>query len=225
MLAAAAAKTEITTIISRADKSHGALAPTTQTEVEEIPTLVDGILKGNGAELALLLRVFYHLMRAHHAEAGPKIKNMLQLADLVDQLHGGQIDWIDLDESNIPNPDAKAIRSLLLDVGRTILLRSLAQCISLQRRCITGKPYADITQQGWRIGKHPLADKGSKDPRIRWTQYAPEAEVVVEALFFHVRNHDNLHLAGVVETMDAAKAWQTTILPWMRQHYHSLCLC
>ena len=208
---------------------------TTQTAAaaaaEEAPTLLHGILKGNGAELALLLRAFHHLLRAHHADAGPKIKSMLQLADLVDRLHGGQIDWIDLDEpehgvfGRMLNPDAKAIRLLLLDVGRTILLRSLAQCISLQRRCITGKPYADITEHGWRIGEHPLADQGNKDPRVRWTHYAPEAEVVVEALFFHVRNHDNLHLAGVVETMDAALAWQTTILPWMRQHYRSLCLC
>ncbi len=195
------------------------------------PTLIHGILKGNGAELALLLRVFYHLMRAHHADAGPKIKSLLQLADLVDRLHGNQIEWIDLDEAGIPgtsgvvNPDAKALRGLLLNVSKATLLRSLAQCISLQRRCITGKPYADITKDGWKLGKHPLADMARQDPRIRWAEYAQESEVVVEALFFHVRNHDNLHLAGVVETMDAAKAWKDTILPWMRQHYRSLSLC
>jgi len=216
------------------------LAPTTTTTTttttqgggvgvdETTPTLIHGILKGNGAELALLLRVFYHLMRAHHADAGPKIKSLLQLADPVDRLHGNQIEWIDLDEagtSGIANPDAKALRGLLLDVSKAILLRSLAQCISLQRRCITGKPYADITKDGWKLGNHPLADQASKDPRIRWAEYAQESEVVVEALFFHVRNHDNLHLAGVVETMDAAKAWKDTILPWMRQHYQSLSLC
>lgn len=54
---------------------------------------------------------------------------------------------------------------------------------------------------------------------MRWVRYQPVPEKQVEALFYYVRQQDNLHLAGAVETLDTAKHWQSVVLPDIAEHY------
>lgn len=166
------------------------------------PNLIQGILDSDGAELAWLLRACCQLITKHHPGTERYIAKAYQeLANLVEQLHRGQVDWIDLDrpalaeqQPAIRNPDADKLRALVLATARATLLQALAQCVSVQRRAVTG-----------------------------WNgRYAPIPETDIEALFAYVRDHSNLNLAGVVETLDAGEHWRQLVLPDIRQHYVEL---
>lgn len=218
------------------DDPHPPVSPTGHRNNNDndgnAPALLYGILAGNGAELALLLEACRQLMGMHHQGVDEKINRPYRrLTALVNRLdRQGPVAWIDLDEppgggrsppaaaptrALVHNPDAAGLRALLLQVAKATVLQALAQCVAVQRRMVTGTPYGP--------GVDPrLKQQASQDPRVRWTQYQPVPEPEVEALFAYVRNWDNMHLAGTVETMDAAARWTDTVLPDIHRHYQEL---
>lgn len=222
-------------------------APTTTpptektTAAEHVPTLLTGAINGNGAELALLLEACRQLLVMHHAGVATHIdRPYRQLSQLVQALERGPVPWIDQEEpgrDDLPNPDSEHIRRVTLDQARATVLQvrvfwdsspnphlrfllkqktqAMAQCVAVQRRLVTGSPYG--------LGVTPdLADRASRDPKVRWVTYRPVPEEQVEALFYYVRQHDNMHLAKAAETLDTAKHWQGVVLPDIAGHYRDM---
>lgn len=187
------------------------------------PHLLEAVMGGNGAELALLLEACRQLQGMHHQDVARYIDGPYgQLTMLVDALDRGSVAWIDLDEPPTttttpppPNPDAAAIRDMVLGTARATILQAMAQCVAVQRRVVTGNPYGP--------GVDPaLRKQAEQNQRVRWTHYAALPETDVESLFAYVRDHENMHLAEVVETLDAGARWCSTVLPDIRQHYQQL---
>jgi len=188
-----------------------------------VPTLLDGILDGNGSELALLLRVVLNLMVMHHSRDNITCKvtePYTDLADLVQQLDRGPVEWIDHEpqasESSTPNPDAEAMRTMIYATARVTLIKALLHCVAVQRRYVTGTIYDDGQEAGG------LLAKARSDPRVRWARYRPWPETDVEALMAYVHDHEHISIAGVYETLEAADQWRRWVVPSIRQHYRRL---
>lgn len=180
-----------------------------------VPTLLDGILDGNGSELSLLLRAVLQLMLMHHPAENitdKLIEPYTELADLVQQLDQGPVEWIDQEavSKTLPNPDAKAMRTMIYATARVTLIKALLHCVAVQRRYVTGTIYSH--EKG-------LQAKAKADPRVRWDRYRPWPETDVEALMAYVHDHAHISIAGVYETLEAADQWRCWIVPSIRQHY------
>lgn len=191
-----------------------------EEEDEQAPTLFEGILDGNGTELSFLLRAVLQLLKLHHTHSITQVMNesYQQLADLVGQLDQGDVCWIDLEDPRYPhlrNPDAKALRQTIYAVAKTTLVNALLHCVAVQRRYVTGAIYGP--------GVSPeLREAVTSNARVRWARYRPWPETDVEALVVYVHDHEQLSVAGVIETLEAAARWRHEVIPSIRQHYRSL---
>lgn len=192
-------------------------SPTTPQRQRQPPTLLDGILDGNGTELAFLLRAVLQLIKMHHGDniSERVCTDYRQLANLSKQLHGGQVEWIDQDDPGLPNPDAKAIRSMVFATARVTLLKALIHCVAVQRRYVTGTIYGPGTDP-------QLQQQAKANRRVRWVQYQPWPETDVEALIAYVHDYEQLSVAGVNETLEAALQWRREVIPDLRRHYRTL---
>lgn len=186
------------------------------------PDLLTGIMEATPSELSLLLRAYVAVLRMHHKgisqkTTGPLERLSARLWSLDNCDHIGFIDYDEPPEAGgakpLPNPDAPDVRSMIASVGRATLVKGLITCVAMQRRVITGTPYASPP------AGEELARLAAENPHVRWAEYAAVPEAEVEALFYQARENDQPEHKKTVETHDMVHHWQTVVIPAIQRRY------
>lgn len=192
-----------------------------KTTSEAGPDLLSGIMEATPSELSLLTRAYSDMLVMHHKGIGEKTTGPLQkLAYRLWQLDNCEsVPFIDTDEPTppgsapLPNPDSANIREMIVATGRTTLIKGLITCVAMQRRMVTGTPYASPPASA------TISALAKESPHVRWVTYAPVPENIVEALFYQARENDQPEHKKVVETHDMVRHWQTTVIPAIHRRY------